>query len=163
MTLAPAQGDCNVNPNPLMVSLSNHERIGQASRDRLRMNRSRWKGLLSNRPIPPHPPLRPPAHTRHSGGGRNPVPLPRHPDRSERPTIRGLARHQPSDCHTPVRQHQPTPSGTVTQSSFRRRPEPSPPPVSPRLSRKAAPPAHTRHSGGGRNPVPLPCHPDCRE
>ena len=44
------QDDCKVRPKPFMVSLSNHERLEQASFDKLRMSGRQWMVLLCNRP-----------------------------------------------------------------------------------------------------------------
>ena len=44
------QNDREVYPEPLMVSLSNHERLGAASLEKLRTSRLRRKNRLCNRP-----------------------------------------------------------------------------------------------------------------
>ena len=44
------QDDCKVFPDPIMVSLSNHRRLGRASFDKLRTSGHRHLELLCNRP-----------------------------------------------------------------------------------------------------------------
>ena len=44
------QDDCKGFPDPIMVSLSNHRRLGRASFDKLRMSGHRHLELLCNRP-----------------------------------------------------------------------------------------------------------------
>lgn len=50
--LAGQQGDCKVHSEPLLVSLSNQERLKPASFDNLRMSGCRWMAALCNRPGP---------------------------------------------------------------------------------------------------------------
>ena len=46
----PEQDDFQVHPKSVMVSLSNHGRLEQASFDKLRMSGYQWIALLRNRP-----------------------------------------------------------------------------------------------------------------
>ena len=149
MTLAPPQGDCNVNPNPLMVSLSNHE------------PRANCKGVLRQAQDEPEPmervtlqsswtptPGSTTAATPWNCHPRTPV-IPAQagiqtPSRATQTVAKGCTARHPPPPGTPAttwhpRHHlaPPPPPGTRAPPSFRRRPESSPLPCHPDRSEES--------------------------